>query len=322
MIFQSAITGTSAFVSCRLSRHSRGLTLLEMLLAITIFAVVIGTIYASLDAGNKVLVAGRETMGRYQNARAGMSRILKDLRRSLSPASFPYEEEEEEYTEEELEDLLFFEEEDENPMQIRFRGDRSSVEFTIRELTGPDDPLPMDIREVKYRVTRGALVRETIRSLLLARMFDLAEKRRCQHQDCSDEDLDYRSPEQQGYFENPTPRVICDGVEDVVFSYSDGVEWFESWDSEEVVLSDYSTDLPEDDITEMDEEILGLPQMVEVQLQVQGNVSLTSVTAIPGADLNLIGYRSNESDFSTAFRKGLDRRDRLRLNQYDRGNYR
>ncbi|MCA9430279.1 MAG: prepilin-type N-terminal cleavage/methylation domain-containing protein, partial [Candidatus Omnitrophica bacterium] len=99
-----------------------GFTLVEILLAITIFVLIIGSIYASLFAGVNALSAGQESMEIYQTARAGMNRILKDLRKALSPASFPYEEEEEMLDQLEANFYGGYMEEDDEDLQLVFKG--------------------------------------------------------------------------------------------------------------------------------------------------------------------------------------------------------
>ena len=287
-----------------------GLTLIELLLAMTLFTLVIGTIFASLNGSVRVLETGKRTMEVYQNARAGLNRIAVDLRKSLSPASFPYEEEEEEFFEEDF----YIESEDRNELQVTFRGSGSSVQFTIRQVRprNDDEGLAMDVVEVEYKVADGNLVKEIKRSIIQARLNDKTERRRFESLGKRRDPGRYISDEQRGFLDNPAKQVVAEGVVGVKFSYSDGEEWFDDWDSTDVIVSEYSRELDLDELTQDDEELLGLPQMVNVKLEVKEKLILETTTQIPGRNLNMIGYRSQESNIATAFINRQGRRDWLR----------
>ena len=72
--------------------NQSGFTLVELMLAVTIIVLVIGSISASLVTATKAMTVGTESLELYQTTRAGMNRIVRDLRASLSPNSMPYEE--------------------------------------------------------------------------------------------------------------------------------------------------------------------------------------------------------------------------------------
>ena len=287
-----------------------GITLIELLMAMTIFTLVIGTIFVSLTGASRVLETGKRSMEVYQNARAGLNRLVTDLRKSLSPASFPYEEEEEEF----FEDDYYIDSEDRNELQVIFRGSGSSVVFTIRQVRpGYDDEgLAMDVVEVEYKVADGNLIKEIKRSILQARLKDKSERRRYETRNERRDPGRYVSDEQRGIFENPAKQVVAEGVEKVAFSYSDGVEWFDEWDSTEVIVSDYSREVDLEELTQDDEELLGLPQMVNVKFKVKDGLVLETTTEIPGRNLNMIGYRTRETNIAGAFLNRQDRRNWLR----------
>ena len=65
------------------SRASRGFTLLEVLLALALSALLLGAVYMSLDLHWKYTTAGRDEVERTQLARAILNRITLDLRSAL-----------------------------------------------------------------------------------------------------------------------------------------------------------------------------------------------------------------------------------------------
>ncbi|MCG3196680.1 MAG: prepilin-type N-terminal cleavage/methylation domain-containing protein [Candidatus Omnitrophica bacterium] len=294
------------------TRPASGFTLIELLLAITIFILVIGTIYASLAGATQALLLGKENMERFQLSRAGMNRLITDLRKSLSPASLPFREEEKEGFEGEL--GFVEEEDDDSELQVTFVGDSNQVQFVLRQELSSDKGPSLDIREVRYRVDdEGKLIKEIFRSLLIARLEELVFRRQQQRLPEGERTRDrFFTDAERGIFENPITQVVCENVKQVQFRYFDGQEWRDSWDSEEVVINEYARDLPEEELTEEDEEKIGLPRLVQVELILVGEVRFDTITDIPAADLNAVGARGNESDFGSALRASRDRLNRLR----------
>lgn len=288
-----------------------GFTLLELILALTIFVLVIGSLYASLSAGANALVAGKETMERYQTARAGLNFVLKDLRKSLAPAALPFTEEEEEPLPG-FEDDLFYREEEDNQLQITFTGDSKQVQFVVRQELETDEGPSLDIREVRYFLDDDkALVKEAYRSLLIARLQDsLRRKREAQFPGDPRFEQWAPSPAEMGMLDRPIRQVIVEDLFDIEFSYFDGEEWRDSWDSEEIIVNEYALEIPEEFWTEEDTEKVGLPRLVRVNLSIQENITLMTTSDIPGSALNGLS-RSGESDFGSAFRSNRDRQSRI-----------
>jgi prepilin-type N-terminal cleavage/methylation domain-containing protein len=297
-----------------------GLTLIELLLAITIFALVIGTIYGSLSAATRALAVGKEGMELYQTTRAGMNRLMTELRRSLAPGAFPFEEKDE--MERKMDEGFLGEEEEESQFQVTFVGDAHQVRFVVhQELKGEKGPT-MDMREVVFRTDeQGRLVKEIDRSLLVARLQESVLRRRMKNlqEDDRRRERSSRTQDQLGYLEKPILQILCEGILDLRFSYFDGESWRDSWDSEERVLSPYSREIPEEELGEEDEEKIGLPRLVKVDMTIAKDIVLSSCTDIPGADLNLLGSRSNESDFGSAYHSSHQRTKRLRERSSKRG---
>lgn len=292
-----------------------GLTLIELLLAITIFVLVVGTIFISLRAATTALAVGKESMEMYQTTRAGLNRMILDLRRALGPASFPFNEREEE---DPLAEEDYYLDDGGPQMQVTFKGDTSSVQFVVRQEMETDNGPTMDIREVRYKVSEdGKLVKEIYRSLLEARMAEIQARRMEQRQPMGGDTLGrnrqrYEPPPNAGFFEKPIVQALCDKVEEVKFAYFDGKEWRDNWDSEEIIINEFSREFSEEDLTEEDEERLGLPRLVRVDVKVTEDVRLSTSTAIPSADLNIVSARASESDFGSAYRSSMERLDRLR----------
>ena len=297
----------------------RGLTLIELLLAMTVLVLVIGSITASLFAATNALETSQKSLEVYQTARAGLNQIAKDLRKCLSPFSIPYEERLKE--EEIVEDPYFRDDFDEEEgLQITFRGSSSDVEFAIRQVMSAEDGPTLDIREVRYRLDdEGCAVKEIYRSLLIARLEDTLAQR-----------LEFRNgegaylPEMTGgMFDDPKPQVICEGVRELKFAYTDGVEWMDSWDSDDWVVKDYATEWDDETLTEEDVELTGLPQLVRVDMTLDNGVTLQTVTDIPASELNVLPPRAAGGAPGTLFSASLEQEksgwERSRSQGYARG---
>lgn len=285
-----------------------GFTLIELLLAITIFVLVIGTIYASLATASTALVTGREGMELYQTSRAGLNRMVVDLRKSLSPASFPFDEEKDKQQLPGQEDFF---QEDKAQLQVTFKGESNEVNFVIRQELQAEGGPTLDIREVRYHMNDGGnLVKEINRSLLVARLKELvarrAEQRMPKEQRTHERNF---TNEEKGYLEKPIVQILCEGIHKVKFSYFDGEDWRDSWDSEERVISPFAREIPPEEITDQDMEKIGLPRLVKIDLFMTKSIELATCTDIPASSLNFVGDRSNESDFGSAFRSNRNRYD-------------
>lgn len=288
----------------------RAFTLVELLLAMTIFTIVITSVTAALVTASRALTTGEENLELYQSARAGMNRMVKDLRKSLSPLSIPYEErvpDEEEF----VDDPYYndaFEDDDEGYLQITFRGESKQVEFVIRQETSGEDGPTLDIREVRYRLgDKGIVEKEIYRSLLIARLEDALERKM---EERFGVDTFFPQNESKGYFEDPKAIEICEGITELRFEYHDGVEWFDSWSSEDWLVKDYATDWDDQDLTEEDVELSGLPQLVRIEMALENGVVLQTVTDIPASELNVLRPRGEKQTFGGALNASLDSRRR------------
>lgn len=293
-----------------------GFTLIELILAISIFVLVVGTVYASLRAATQALVVGRASMELYQTSRSGMNRMMMDFRKALAPASFPFNDEEDDP--ELTDDEYFARQEDKEQLHVTFKGDAKQVQFVIRQEIEQEEGTKMDIREVRYHLDdKKQLVKEVYRSLLEARLAELLSRRMEErapeeHRFRKDGRRSTPPPADEGYFDKPIIHPICENVQEVKFAYFDGENWKDTWDSEEVVLSEFSRDIDEAELSDEDEEKVGLPKLVRCEIQVAEEVRLSCCTEVPTADLNIVAERRSESDFGTAYKSTEDRRERLR----------
>jgi hypothetical protein len=284
-------------------------TLVELLLAMTIFTIVIVSVTAALVTASRALTTGEENLELYQTARAGLNRMVKDLRKSLSPLSIPYEER---VPDEEIVDDPYArdnsEEEDEGYLQIVFRGDPNQVEFAIRQETTDEDGPSLDIREVRYSLgDEGVVKKEIFRSLLIARLEDALERRMAER---LGEGAFFPQNKSQGYLEDPKALEVCEGVTELRFEYYDGVEWFETWDSENWLVKDYATDWDDELLTEEDVELSGLPQLMRIEMALKNGTVLRTVTDIPASELNVLRPRGEREAFGGALNASLDSRRR------------
>ncbi len=263
-----------------LSSHcsNQGFTLLEILIAIGIFAAVVGTGYMVLMAGIRSYGVGRDTVDIYQNARAAIRQVEMDLRGAVSPAQSRWNiipEPTPVPTDEELEETVDKEKEEE---KIVFKGSAKDVRFVIQELMPDRDP-PWDLSEIRYFVNgeTGQLIRENMRSVVEWNQVEWRAKRLYQQDETSDEILSQAGKRQL---------IMAQRIKDVAFRYSDGNEWKESWDSQEILNppDDKETD-DTDPNAQQDQDMnlykRGLPHMVEVTLTLSNDDKVRTITEVP-----------------------------------------
>lgn len=124
-----------------------GFTLLELLLAVTIFAIVAIALYSSFYAGVRILRRTEEIMRYHQELRMAMDEISLDLHNTLRTE-----------VEKESKITLKESEEDEEPIYY-FLGDAKSFNFiTLKDLY-ENNRLTRQICNVKYSFKGGKLLR-------------------------------------------------------------------------------------------------------------------------------------------------------------------
>jgi len=218
-----------------MERRTRGFTLLELILAVTILAVVIGAIYSALRTGMRAYYRG-EKLGRIQQIGTV---ALKDISKELRSIYVPYETEyyypeidyeEGEYPEEVEEDLeggtfifryLF---------KYYLRGTCDEITFTATEpVLGSEDPRAKELVQLHYYVDDGVLYKSR-RNVL--------------------------QPEEEfsAYDEEENADILAEFVEELSFEYgfTEYGEWIwkEDWDS---LAYQYRLQPTEDDFLEYED---------------------------------------------------------------------
>lgn len=275
-----------------------GFTLLELLVAIFIFTMIVGTIYYTLVAGIEAFQKGEKSMEQYQSIRIGLARMAKELRQAVSPES-PWsnlaEDERRGRFEpvrrreiEELERQGRYDEEEIKENDIKFVGDSRQVTFVVSEVVPGGDPV-FDLREVRYSVDseEKMLIREIVGSIVEKRMWDWRSLR-------SENETEFRIQHSAEMEFEPIREEVTPNVADMELRYFDGFEWREQWDSNQIVEEeryDYDYDYaPEEQTNEdwLDEEPerLGLPHAVEVILTMENGQAVRTVTEVPAKDVD------------------------------------
>jgi len=286
----------------------QGFTLLELLVAILIFTLVIGTIYFTLTAGIQSFHRGEESMEIYQSVRVGLAHMGKDLRKAVSPES-PWSnlaEDERRGRNDPMDDPLNYDgdeylgpEPKEN--DIIFVGDSRQVKFVVQEVVPGGDPI-FDLREIQYSVDgeEQLLIRVTTNSILQKRMMEW----RSLH---SENETEYRLNYANNVSFEEITEEIARNIADLELEYFDGKEWRDTWDSNQYVdeeaYYDYADDWGGSDQEQGDwqdeeePERLGLPDAVRVSLQLSNREYVQLVTEIPSKDVDRLYSDSNETAF-------------------------
>jgi len=278
--------------------RAKGFTLLELMVGVLIFALVIGSIYYTLRVSIESFHRGEESMEIYQSVRIGLDRVGKDLRSAVSPES-PWSN----LAEEERRDpggYTGMKEDEFKPKEsdIAFVGDNRQVTFVVQEVIPGGDPT-FDLREVRYSVDdkKKVLRREALKSIVKQRMMDW---RALRFEDETTYRMDY----------GPAARIegvmdtMIRNVEGVNFSYFDGADWKDSWDSNEL-MEEF-----EEEITDSDAETanplwearrIGLPNAVRVVLTLTNKDSVALVTEIPAKGVDEL---VNETPYNGSVPRG------------------
>lgn len=293
-------------MSARQSRQqSAGFTLMEILLAIAIFSMVIGTIYMVMNSSVRSYESGQKSIALFQNARAAMRSMEMDLRRAVSPARTnwnvlveePLDEqlpEEEEYYEEE-------EPEQEQEEKVIFKGSPSDVRFAISDFIPGREP-PWDLSEVRFFVNseKEQLMRETTRSVV---EFNMMEWRLARSMNENETEFTYELELRQDELRSEPPDrqlVMGNQIKELKLRYSNGSKWEDNWDSQAPVQQQQRRQEETDRVREETPEDRrvykkGLPQLVEVTLTLSNGNKLRSTTEIPAYGKN-VWYWEYEDD--------------------------
>ena len=284
----------------------RGFTLIEVLLAVFIFAMVISGIYLVLHTGLDAYRKGSIHMEMTQSVRIAMSRMEYDLSRAISPVLVWNEP-----TFDEVLDNLLSEErelekrsssrnrDDDNdeggiPLQrtedVKFSGSAHEVSFVVTEYL-PRQEIPYDMREIKYWLDteNNCLMKQYVKSILEVRRMELRAER-------SQNETEFwalNSRDEIGLLGDNAKIVVGSNIKSLELRYFDGIEWLSSWQSQEIVGQNEAIDEGlsyeeiRDDLFDRGRgQRKGLPRAVEITLQVENNDYLRTIVEIPGSSLN------------------------------------
>ena len=272
-----------------MTHRRRGFTLLELMTAVLIFALVIGTVYFTLRAGVESFHRGEESMEIYQSVRIGLARVGKDVRRAVSPQSpWSNQAQEEELVAPVADD---FDLEQEEVNDILFVGDERQMSFVVYDLV-PAAELKFDLREIRYSVDteEHLLIREAVKSIVQGRMLDWRARRT---ENETTFRIDYGGADE---IEDQSDEIARD-VKDWQLSYYDGEEWRDNWDSNEIVEGEEYYDYEErqeraDDLLDEEPERLGLPDAVRIVLELTNNDTVMLITEVPGKDVDRLNAKT------------------------------
>lgn len=289
----------------------KAFTLLELMVAVMIFSLVVGTVYFTLRAGIESFHKGHESMEAYQSVRIGLSRMGRDVRQAVSPES-PWSnvaEHERRYGMDPVADWARSTTEDyrEDPRDkndIIFVGDSRQMTFVVSELIPGADP-PFDLREIRFFVDtqNKLLMRETTRSIMQQRFLDWRALR-------SDNETDFRLSFSSSAEIDKVMVEIAKDIKDMELRYYDGAEWRDSWDSNQYVEEEFTYETSStrsffrsDEPALPDEEPrrLGLPDAVRISLHMLNNDVVQLITELPAKDADRL---ANETEFVSG-RTGL-----------------
>ena len=270
----------------------RGLTLIELLIAMLITAMTVSTIFMTLHVSIRTFKAGEASMDLYQSARTGVERLSAELRGALSPESFWRRRQlhlNQGAAPRTLTEVMNEGDSEEENETIIFKGSTQNVTLVRVEANRRLNP-PYDLRECQYKVDgeKHELVRVSNRSAFADQM---AAWRAARFPDEEDAHYSQFLAESQNNVEERR-EVLTDRVTNLSLQYFDGEQWRETWDSEEILTPE---GVNPDEVTYGPGERpvkLGLPAAVEIRLTFEGNKQFYTITDIPGSLLNLIPHKS------------------------------
>ncbi|HPA45781.1 MAG TPA: prepilin-type N-terminal cleavage/methylation domain-containing protein [bacterium] len=306
-------------------RRRPAFTLVELMLAVLILAVVVGAIQGTMQMGFTAYRKGQQDMELYQSARIGLNRLIDEIRGALSPTAFwrPGAEIKETMTWEQAMELVRFGNavEEDEPGPIQFIGSSDEVTFA-RKVYGGTSNRDFDLQEVRFSVdsSKNQLRMEIIQSLLeikiaswyFAYLFQTklnaeilidqaGQAHRIRQISSPNEPAMKQFIGDAGMDGRSLP--IAYGIKEVEFRYSDGEQWTEDWDSTEYIRiplipmnrDDTYYENPEDDFMHQEK---GLPSAMEIKLVLANGAKLEVQIDIPAGSLNHLGIRDRQRDLA------------------------
>jgi type II secretion system protein J len=183
----------------RTLRQSRGFTLLELIVAMTMIVVISAALYSSLNAAFRGKRAAERAITPIRAASVAMGIFERNLANVMLPHLETLN----------LESEVFYLA---GPFQAQTQSDSSWISFyTMGSENTPDIPLSEGVRRVEYTVVSDgnapALVRRVARNILSG---------------------DFNIPAEE-------EEILCENVRSFTLRYFDGVDWYDAWDSTQMV---------------------------------------------------------------------------------------
>ncbi|RJP20850.1 MAG: prepilin-type N-terminal cleavage/methylation domain-containing protein [Candidatus Omnitrophota bacterium] len=291
---------------------NRAFTLVELLLGMTIMALVIGSVYSGMKVGMEAYMRGQYSMELYQSARIGLRQISDELRLALSP--FAFWRPQDSYKQLSYEEMMntfggpVVQEED--PGAIRFMGQSNSVLY-VRKVYQLDRYPPFDLQECRIFVNQDSkqLILEIVRSLLAVKQaswfyrYEFQLNLAGQVIPMDGGRMRFR---QVGMFGEPPimeyigdygvinkRQLIAEGIDSIQFRYSSGSNWTNHWDSQQLI-TEYrrSPQSPRFNmVSDVDIRETGPPQIAEISLKLENGDTVTTAAYIPAG--NMRGMRGS-----------------------------
>ncbi|MFB3789133.1 MAG: type II secretion system protein J [bacterium] len=287
----------------------RAFTLIELLLAMTIMAVVIGSVFSTVTAGMRSYLQGQRTMALYQSARIALAKVTEELSLSLSPLSFwrPRDTYRQMTVDEVIATFRGVPVQEEDPGAIRFMGEPDRVLY-VRKTYRLDRYPPFDLEECQIFVDKDTnrLKIAVLRSLLAVKQAawfyqylfkvnlsgivlpDMGGRVRFRQQGELGEPpiLDFIGD----YGVINRQYTLAEGIKAVKFRYGDDSGWKTSWDSQALVTTHrISPNSPNFNVlqdTQLQE--AGPPLVAEIVLTLENGDTLATSTDIPAGNMRAI----------------------------------
>lgn len=289
-----------------------GFTLIEIVLAMTIMALVMVSVFSILQTGMGAYQQGQAGMDLYQSGRIGLQKVSEELRFALSPYAFWRPEDT--FVLSTLDDAMArfngMAIQEEDPGAIRFMGEGNSVLF-VRKVYQLGKPLPFDLQECQIFVENDELILEVVRSLLMVKQatwfFQYEFEVNLAGQVLPDGAGGRVRLRQIGpYGEPPLIDYIGDygydgrryllakGVKSIQFRYTDGEGWKNSWDSTQVIIQNRISPQSPNFNQQADSIITekGPPQVVEITLELTNGDTFATAADVPAGNMQRRGLQA------------------------------
>lgn len=295
------------------ARQKSGFTLVELLLGMTIMAMVIVSAYSMLDTAMTAYRNGIKSMEVYQSARIGLRRVADELRFSLSEDAFWKPPMRFELVPKEqflmTNSLPIIQERD--PGKIVFKGTANEVVF-CRKVYQLGAQLPFDLQLCKIHVNQESrqLLLTVMKSLLMVKRaawwysiefnttldgfaFAFEPTADIRYRVVNNPEMPLMPMEEYigDYGTINKSYLIAEHIKSVQFRYADSDRFESNWDSSEVVREyRISVQSPRfNAMTDTEVDTKGPPQVVEIKLELVNGETLLTATDIPAGNMSNMG---------------------------------